>query len=354
MPIRTLDISHLDTSGAQFGANLTYVASNARFEWVSGTYTPTPVAPSGPYAYGSTSSYTAGGYSNPADNPLSLGSVHNYIFKFSFASIGAATEVGQLAVDNRQLSTGASSATHGYAMKGNGPPAIFTPIAATWNDKFSFSSDSNATQAGDNTTPAWWSASTESPTSAYTMGGNITPSTYTDSIEKHLFSSDTTGVDAAELISAIARNSGAASASTGYNFGGHDASNKDKIQIWPFSSDSPATDVGEMVTGASFGFAQNSDTHAYHSGGYIGPANSDTIGSIPFSSNTPATDVGEISAGRYRGVTGTSSTTHGYVVGGRLPTQDTIDRFPFSSNTPATDVGELGIPGITDAAGAQT
>jgi hypothetical protein len=38
MPIRKLDISHLDTSGAQYGANLTYVASNARFEWVLGTY----------------------------------------------------------------------------------------------------------------------------------------------------------------------------------------------------------------------------------------------------------------------------------------------------------------------------
>jgi len=38
MPIRKLDISHLDTTGAQYGANLTYVASNARFEWVLGTY----------------------------------------------------------------------------------------------------------------------------------------------------------------------------------------------------------------------------------------------------------------------------------------------------------------------------
>jgi len=45
MPIRKLDISHLDTSGAQYGANLIYVASNARFEWVLGTYVPISLVP---------------------------------------------------------------------------------------------------------------------------------------------------------------------------------------------------------------------------------------------------------------------------------------------------------------------
>ena len=45
MPIRNLDIASLDTTGAQYGANLTYVVSNARFEWVSGIYIPRSLSP---------------------------------------------------------------------------------------------------------------------------------------------------------------------------------------------------------------------------------------------------------------------------------------------------------------------
>ena len=64
------------------------------------------------------------------------------IDKFSFATDGNATDVGDLTV-GRQTGAGSSSTTHGYSAGGYGP--------GTSNiiDKFPFSTDANATDVGD-------------------------------------------------------------------------------------------------------------------------------------------------------------------------------------------------------------
>ena len=66
MGTKKVDIANIDITGISVGANATYVAANARFEWISGTYTPSGPG-SSPPAQGSSFGYIAGGSfgSNP-------------------------------------------------------------------------------------------------------------------------------------------------------------------------------------------------------------------------------------------------------------------------------------------------
>ena len=69
------------------------------------------------------------------------------------------------------------------------------------------------------------------------------------------------------------------------------------ITKFPFSSTSPATDVGELFNPFAGGAAQNSATHGYTSGD-IHQGKTDTIQKYSFLSDSPATDVGEITVAR--------------------------------------------------------
>ena len=93
-----------------------------------------------------THGYVAGGY-DPSTGPTTGA---NVIDKFSFAADGNATDVGDLTVQTGSSRAGSSSTVSGYTMGGNGGPP-FGPTALRNNviDKFSFSSDANATDVGD-------------------------------------------------------------------------------------------------------------------------------------------------------------------------------------------------------------
>lgn len=66
-----------------------------------------------------------------------------------------------------------------------------------------------------------------------------------------------------------------------------------------------------------------------------------TIDKFPFTSDTNATDVGDLTVDR-SGAAGQSSSTGGYTSGGFTPIiVNTIDKFPFASDGNATDVGDL-------------
>ena len=68
----------------------------------------------------------------------------------------------------------------------------------------------------------------------------------------------------------------------------------------------------------------------------------DRIDRFAFASDGDATDVGGKSSGRTntRGVSGTSSATHGFACGGNSA-EDTIDKFAFASEGTMSDVGSL-------------
>ena len=118
----------------------------------------------------------------------------NIIDKFPFSVDANATDVGDL-TEGRRSTGGNSSSTHGYASGGYG--STFSNII----DKFSFSSDGNATDVGDLTLGRnSMSEGANSTLSGYLSGGFVPPSPGTKNIiEKFSFSTDANATDVGDL-----------------------------------------------------------------------------------------------------------------------------------------------------------
>jgi len=170
----------------------------------------------------------------------------------------------------------------------------------------------------------------------FTAGGYTSSGT----IDKFAFSSNTTASDHGDLSQSRSALSGQSSSTDGFSSGGGDTAGSavDTIDKFSFSSNTTATDHGNLsgTTGAAVG--QSSTDYGFVSGGNSG---SNVVNKFSYSSNVTASDHGDLSLGRYAGA-GQSSANYGYytggLVGGRV---DNIDKFAFSSNTTATDVGNL-------------
>ena len=290
-------------------------------------------ASSGPsHAQGSLSGYTSGGSRTPASPAFDT-----RVDKFPFSSDTSATEVGNLTAGRRELS-GQSSTTHGYSSGGSAPDGYKDFI-----DKFPFSSDTNATDVGDLTLGRAQGAGQSSTTHGYFSGGR--DSLNTNTIDKFPFSSDDNATDVGDLTALVKMNGGQSSSTHGYSSGGRARSapsspqiTTDTIEKFPFSSDTDATDVGELTLANYFVAGQSSSTHGYSSGGYTN-GYTNIIDKFSFATDANATDVGDLTASKYGGA-GQSSTEFGYMSGGYF-TNDTIEKFSFTSDGNATDVGEL-------------
>lgn len=279
---------------------------------------------------GSTSGYTSGG-STPSDS--------NVIDKFSFTSDGNASDVGDLTIARSQAA-GQSSSSSGYTSGG-------TPYSNVI-DKFPFSSDGNATDVGDLTVGRKGVTGQSSSASGYTSGGD-TP-TMSNVIDKFSFTSDGNATDVGDLTVARTGVAGQSSSSNGYTSGGRVPPYQNVIDKFPFSSDANATDVGDLTVARNFAAGQNSDSNGYTSAGlsnYFPPpiVFENTIDKFPFSSDANATDVGDLTAVR-NGAAGQSSTASGYTSGGLTDNSfsirtNIIDKFPFASDANATDVGDI-------------
>jgi len=279
---------------------------------------------------GSTSGYTSGG-----TPPTS-----NVIDKFPFSSDGNATDVGDLSVA-RYAAAGQSSADNGYSSGGYAPTNPPTP-AQNIIDKFPFSSDANATDAGDLTVGRARLSGQSSENNGYSSGGQSPHSspTVTNIIDKFPFASDGNATDVGDITAARYDGTAQSSSDNGYTSGGIPGPNLTVIDKFPFASDANATDVGDLTIGRFYLSGQSSSESGYASGGY-GSGVQNTIDKFPFSSDANATDVGDLTGGRYATV-GQSSTASGYTSGGLTPTvSNVIDKFPFASDGNATDVGDL-------------
>ena len=179
-------------------------------------------------------------------------------------------------------------------------------------------------------------------TSGYSSGGEQIPgpSYYVSTIDKFPFSSDTNASDVGDLTQARARAAGQSSSASGYSSGGVPTLNT--IDKFPFSVDGNATDVGDLLQAIDYLAGNSSENSGYSSGGSFSSSN--VIQKFPFSSDANATDVGDLTQARF-GAGGQSSPSNGYVSGGGTfpPFTDVnpIDKFPFSSDANATDVGDL-------------
>ena len=262
------------------------------------------------------------------------------IDKFSFTSDGNATDVGDLTAA-RNYTAGQSSQNYGYTTAGQVP----VPTVGVVIDKFPFSTDGNATDVGDLTEARFGAAGNSSISNGYgyTSGGWKQPG-YSDTIDKFSFSSDGNATDAGNVSISRYKSTGQSSSDYGYNTGGSNPSytyTKTRSYKFPFSSSfSYTSSVGDLTVGREFPMGQSSETYGYTSGGST-PSASNVIDKFPFSSDANATDVGDLTLTRWQGA-GQSSETYGYTTGGSSPgTTNVIDKFSFTSDGNASDVGDL-------------
>ena len=110
-----------------------------------------------PYTFqGTVAGYTSGG----RFSPVGQGEASDVIDKFPFATNANATNIGYLTSGGGAYGTGfpgvagQSSETHGYSSGGN----IFVQSLQNIIDRFSFASDGNATDVGDLTQARAWAA----------------------------------------------------------------------------------------------------------------------------------------------------------------------------------------------------
>ena len=194
-------------------------------------------------------SSTSSGYSSGGRNPAFTPNDLNIIDKYPFASDTNASDVGDLTVDRRGV-TGQSSSVSGYTSGGSVVNTI---------DKFPFASDSNATDVGDLTVARSNPAGQSSFVSGYgyTSGG-LDPGSSpnrVNTIDKFSFSSDGNATDVGDLTVGRSDVAGQSSTLSGYSSGGYDGTSQlNTIDKFPFSSDGNATDVGDLTV-ARYGTA---------------------------------------------------------------------------------------------------
>ena len=264
---------------------------------------------------------------------FSAGGGNNIIDKFSFTSDGNATDVGDL-TSTTYLAAGQSSSTHGYA----------TESALSIN-KFSFTSNANATDVGNLSYTASSPGGGQSSTTHGYVAGGWAMDNY---INKFPFASDGDATDVGDLVVGRARLAGQSDPvnAFGYVTGGANSpsASKDEIDKFSFTSDGNATDVGDLTIARMYMSGQSSTTHGYTSGGAVpgGYASDyrDRIDKFSFTSGGSATDVGNLLAAKFAGSAGQSSTVSGYTSGGDPATYQ-IEKFPFASDGNSTAVGDL-------------
>jgi hypothetical protein len=175
------------------------------------------------------------------------------IQKFPFASDDNSTDTGgdmYGAVSNASWST---STTHGYIAGGNTPFGWGGPIV-----KYPFAISSGTTSdVGNtigNTRPA--SAGTQSDTHGYIHGQYLQPGNQASNrIEKYSFTSDGNSTDVGDQTSGANNRTGSSSTTHGYAANGNPTGGE-IIEKYSFASDGNSTDVGDCISGR-FGVGAN-------------------------------------------------------------------------------------------------
>jgi len=263
-----------------------------------------------------------------------------FIQRFSFSSDGNSSIIARQLTD-RLWSGGNSSTTHGYSSGGAFP-------ATNTIERYPFSiSTGTMTDVGDLTAQKVFVAGMSSSTSGYVRGGSTSLDPTSKVVEKFPFAATTTNATSLGDKGGRAgpfstgRNINALSTSThGYSAG--------FVDRFAFATDSPFSTVIDSPS-LNWAFGQPFDfvgslsgvTHGYQFGG--SPSinlfekfafASSSLSTLPRSLPTPIETVA-----------GNSSTTDGYMSGGRYvgspggPTSNSRLRFPFASDTVFASIG---------------
>lgn len=196
--------------------------------------------------------YVYGGYGAVPDTtplyttPYPVGN-SDTIAKFPFATqYTPATDVGELTNAGYYAATGTPTEAFLFnRLTPIGPPA--TAVI-----KFSYATETAQTSSFVSYPQVDLGTSVSSASAGYYAGGTPYP-TATNTIHKFLFSNDSNGSDVGELVQGVYYGAPASSTSSGYVVGGsysqpYSTSTVNSIQRFPFSTDAPATDVGEIGT----------------------------------------------------------------------------------------------------------
>lgn len=190
----------------------------------------------------------------------------------------------------------------------------------------------------------------QATTSGY-MGGGQTGTGNVGSgsnvIDKWSLTSNGNATDVGDLLEGTGENSGFMSPSHGYSSGGNTPSYGPyltRIQKYPFASDGNATNVGNLASNVGRGqqgsVSAGATNKAYSTGGFIGPSSSvqgtsTMIYSLASDGNS-SLGTGGFGTGDPAGIIGIE---HGYFVGGRGPMPSTsigstaVGKFAFTSES---------------------
>lgn len=293
-----------------------------------------------PYAtnYG----YVSGGFNSPTAS--------TYIQKFSFvASDGTtnSTNVGFLSTP-RSRATGHSSSIAGYTAGGQNPqmnPSAFGNLSTI--EKFVFSNDSTTTSRGSLYDGRINAAGTSSSSYGFQAGGyRVFPSSpfnrETGNVSKFSFSSD---AEASTLHTSNAMNisvlAGHQDSDFSYASGGFNYSNSTRYSLiskFPFAvEDTTRIITGNLTQAKNAHVGVSSPTEGYVVGGYNGSVILNVIEKFPFASDSNSTDIGDL-AELITGSTAISAADAGYAFSASGPptSRGSINKFPFASG-----IGEL-------------
>ena len=176
----------------------------------------------------------------------------NTIQKYSVTADLNSTDVGDLTFV-RQLCRGANSVTHGYTLGGS---LAGWPTTSSFNniEKFSFDTDGNSTDIANLTDDRGSGSACSSYTHGYLVGGvtYVTPGDVSavrvDIIDKFTFASDSDATDVGNLSRTKSNHGGSSSTTHGYIAGGSGAPYTE-IEKFPFASDSNASIVASLNQG---------------------------------------------------------------------------------------------------------
>ena len=263
--------------------------------------------------------------------------------RYSYATDGNATAVQSLTTGT-WAHHGAQSETHGYSM-GSAVSGGEKKV-----EKTTFANTTTQSNLGN---LLQWNCTgptaTNSSTHIYEIGSSL--GAVDNGIQKMAFASETTFADVGDAYNAglskdLSHGSGHASYTHGYRAGGHSAgpgsTQTDKIEKWAFAADGDSVEVANLYRGIDTGISGASSlTHGYLLGGHGSPQTE--IDKFPFATDSDSTDVGDLVTGEAY-ASGTSSLTHGYMAGGGHPQIDVIQKVSFTTDGNATDVGNIGSP----------
>ena len=174
----------------------------------------------------------------------------------------------------------------------------------------------------------------------YIAGGNVVGGSAQNLIQKFLFSSNTTATNLGDLQVISYLSTGQSSSTHGYTSGGIPLTTR--IEKFEFSTSNNATSHGNLQVNCHSTCGQSSRTHGYVSGGDA-PFNDD-IKKFAFASNVTSTNIGTLSTNT-KAQAGLSGSDHGYTAGGGRPgspfQQNDIERFAYASDGNASDIGTL-------------